>query len=85
MLKGDIRLTVTKDSITATPVFVSGNPSSVCDVEDDEITIHIVNMAGVALPHTGGSGVTLIYLFGIMLTGLAGSGLALKRRRKRGA
>ena len=33
-------------------------------------------------PATGGPGTTLIYLFGIMLTGFAGTALVMRRRRK---
>ena len=42
----------------------------------------ISNNPGVELPATGGPGTTLIYLFGIMLTGFAGTALVMRRRRK---
>ena len=42
----------------------------------------ISNNPGVELPATGGTGTTLIYLFGIMLTGFAGTALVMRRRRK---
>ena len=74
-LIGDIRLNISEDGITVAPAFVSGNQAAVCDVEDDGITIHIVNTAGTALPSTGGPGTNMLYLFGVLLTGLAGAGL----------
>lgn len=45
----------------------------------------IKNTPGAALPNTGGPGTNLIYLFGIMLTGLAGTGILMKRRRRNAA
>ena len=40
------------------------------------------NTPGAALPYTGGPGTNMLYFFGIMLTGLAGAGLVMKRRRR---
>ncbi|MBQ9065601.1 MAG: LPXTG cell wall anchor domain-containing protein [Blautia sp.] len=40
------------------------------------------NEPGAALPNTGGPGTSLIYLLGTMLTGIAGAGTVMKRRRK---
>ncbi len=45
-------------------------------------TIYIANEPGAALPNTGGPGTTLIYLVGIMLTGIAGGGLVMKRWKR---
>ena len=42
----------------------------------------VENTTGAALPNTGGPGTNLIYLFGIMLTALAGAGLVIRRRRR---
>ena len=43
----------------------------------------IINQqAGVELPSTGGPGTNLIYLLGIMLSGFAGTGMLMKRRRR---
>ena len=39
------------------------------------------NEPGAALPATGGPGTDMIYLLGFMLTGLAGAGLVMRRRR----
>ncbi len=43
--------------------------------------ITVKNTSGTALPSTGGPGSKLIYLLGIMLTGIAGAGLLMKKRR----
>ena len=48
-------------------------------------TIYIANEPGAALPNTGGPGTTLIYLLGILLTGLAGAGLAMRMEKRRRA
>ena len=45
-------------------------------------TFTVPNPAGPELPSTGGPGTNLIYILGIMLTGLAGAGLVMKRRRR---
>ena len=41
----------------------------------------ITNEPGAALPATGGTGTTIFYLFGLLLTTLAGVGVVMKRRR----
>ena len=64
------------------------NQNDTVIVNDENNVIKLVtigNEPGVALPSTGGPGTNLIYLFGIMLTGFAGSGLVMKRRRKNAA
>lgn len=54
------------------------------DITDKATAVlRVWNNPGVALPNTGGPGTTLTYLLGIMLTGFAGAGLMLRRRRKR--
>ena len=50
--------------------------------EAPDINFEVENESGAALPNTGGPGTGLIYLLGIMLTGLAGAGLAMRLRRK---
>ena len=47
----------------------------------DKFIVEVLNNPGVELPSTGGPGTNLIYLLGLMLTGLAGAGLSMKRRR----
>ena len=48
----------------------------------DNAKVTVSNVPGAALPSAGGHGTNLIYLLGIMLTGLAGAGLLIKQRRK---
>jgi LPXTG-motif cell wall-anchored protein len=48
----------------------------------DLIYYSIANNPGAALPATGGPGTTFIYILGTMLTGLAGTILALRRKRR---
>ena len=64
-----------------------GNASITSSKSTDGKTIILTvrNEPGTALPNTGGPGANLIYLFGIMLTGLAGAGLVMKRRRRNAA
>ena len=45
-------------------------------------TFLIGNPMGAALPHTGGPGTDLLYLLGIALTGVAGAGLTMRKRRR---
>ena len=44
--------------------------------------ITVINIPGVALPSTGGSGTTLLTLIGFMLTGVAGAGFLMRKRRQ---
>ena len=48
----------------------------------DAKSMTVENTPGAALPSTGGPGTNMIYFLGIVLTGLAGGGLLMKRRRK---
>ena len=50
--------------------------------EATDIAFEVENEPGAALPNTGGPGITLIYLLGIMLTAFAGAGLAMRKRRR---
>lgn len=52
------------------------------DASSSENVIIVKNTPGAALPSTGGSGINLIYLLGIMLTSIAGAGLVMGRRKK---
>ena len=42
----------------------------------------IENEPGAALPNAGGPGSNLIYLCGIMLVGIAGAGIVMRKRRR---
>jgi LPXTG-motif cell wall-anchored protein len=65
----------------------NSNPSASIKkgVDENNNSVYIItveNTPGASLPNAGGPGTNLIYLFGIMLTGLAGTGLVMKRRRR---
>ena len=85
-LTEDILFTI---SSTGT-VSVAENQSQLCTLasEDEEgrvtYTLTVINSKsiGYELPECGGSGTNLIYLLGIMLTGLAGAGLMMQKRKK---
>lgn len=49
------------------------------------IAFEVENEPGAELPSTGGPGTTLIYLLGILLTGLAGAGLTMRMEKRRRA
>ena len=53
--------------------------------EATDIAFKVENTPGPALPATGGQGTALLMLFGIMLTGIGGAGLMMRRRRKEAA
>ena len=61
---------------------VDGNRTDTARVVESSFTIILGNTPGFALPSTGGRGITLTYLLGIILTSLAGAGLAMRKRRK---
>jgi len=50
--------------------------------EAADITFKVENQPGVPLPNTGGSGTNMIYIIGIMLIGLAGAGLLMRKKRR---
>ena len=61
---------------------VDGNRTDTARVVESSLTIILGNTPGFALPSTGGRGIALTYLLGIILTSLAGAGLAMRKRRK---
>ncbi len=69
----EVSLKIGETQITS-PTYISN--------ENGTWVIKIMNTAGYELPSTGGPGTSLIYLLGIMLTGLAGTGLVMRKRRK---
>ncbi len=87
-----IQITVGEDNVTATQ---EGDAAEVAqDVEENEYRkywvagqaegtyqIRVWNEPGSGLPSTGGSGVARIYLLGILLTGFAGAGILMRKRR----
>ena len=52
------------------------------DLETEVYTLKVINNESYELPSTGGSGTDRIYLYGVLLTGLAGTGLVMKKRRR---
>ena len=74
------------DSSSAIRVIPEGQHGITYDHTDDttdaSVEYMIVNNAGCELPYTGGPGTDLIYLLGIMLTGIAGAGLLMRRKKK---
>lgn len=56
-------------------IFTAANGSNPASVK-------VGNEPGAALPNTGGPGTKLLYLLGILLTGLAGAGLMMKKWRR---
>ena len=63
---------------TVSPDHVSGSEE---DTSEGVYVIKVQNSAGTALPHTGGAGTILFYLFGIMLTAFAGTGIAIRKKK----
>ena len=52
------------------------------DIVGNTAAFNVTNTAGFELPATGGPGTTLLYLLGFMLTGFAGAGLVMRKRRR---
>ena len=75
--------TIKASWITGDPGHNAGSVSASTDDETGVITytVSVRNVAGVMLPSTGGPGTKLIYLLGIMLIGIAGAGLVMRRKR----
>ena len=63
-------------------VFRKGDEHWVPDQPEATWQIRVWNSQGYALPSTGGPGTNLIYLIGLMLTGIAGAGLVMRKRRR---
>ena len=53
--------------------------------EATDIVFEVENELGAALPATGGPGTTILYMFGLLLTSFAGTGILMKRRRRNAA
>ena len=85
LLDAPVMITSTNGMITAS---LNGDPLNCKKVKNsdnrDVYEITVYNSTGVELPHTGGSGTTLIYLLGSLTTALAAAALLI-RRRWRGA
>ena len=83
LLDAPVMITSTNGMITAS---LNGDPLNCKKVKNsdnrDVYEITVYNSTGVELPHTGGSGTTLIYLLGSLTTALAAAALLLRRRRR---
>ena len=83
-----IKIFVNADKVTAmqagspAKVFRKGDEHWVPDQPEATWQIRVWNSQGYALPSTGGPGTNLIYLIGLMLTGIAGAGLVMRKRRR---
>ena len=82
LLENRIVLTVQQGTITA----VMENPGTTlyADQLSSDHTAYrfeVMNYPGVELPNTGGPGTGLLYLAGLMLTGLAVAGLVMRKQR----
>ena len=76
-----VTFTVAGGAITSTEGTITGvRYTAASETSDAEFIIP--NEPGAALPNTGGPGTTVLYLLGIMLTGLAGAGLVMRKRRR---
>ena len=68
-------------------ILTGSNGSPVLDndsasISENDLSVSVKNEPGTVLPSTGGYGTDLIHVLGIMLTGLACTGLVMKIRRK---
>ncbi len=77
--------TVDVDTSGELVVVLENDAGGLVRMIDGELTFVIGNTPGATLPNTGGPGTNLIYLFGFLMTGLAGAGLVMKRRRRNAA
>ena len=78
---GEGKTTFTVAAASVTGAIAETQKVGEAEVPTGVYVIKVQNSAGAELPYTGGPGTTLIYLMGIMLTGLAGAGLVMRLRR----
>jgi len=72
-------------TVSANQVIGAVAEEQLIDGEETPTRIFIIkvqNSAGAELPSTGGPGTSQIYILGVLLTGLAGIGLVMRKRRK---
>ena len=69
-------------SFEAAHAVVAANPDHDVEVPATNAVFTLENEPGASLPSTSGPGTTLIFLFGIMFTGLAETGLVARKRRR---
>ena len=83
ILTKDIYFSVSDGAVTLTDEEGKEETYSGVELLDDNTTIAVKNTPGAALPHTGGSGTSRIYLLGILIACLSGAGFILSSRKKR--
>ena len=81
LIIGDGKTTFTVNAESVAGAVAEMQTNGEAEVATGAYVIKVQNSAGAELPYTGGPGTTLIYLMGIMLTGLAGAGLVMRLRR----
>ncbi len=79
----DIYFSVSDGAVKLTDEDGNETAYSSVTLADDNTTIVVKNTPGVALPTTGGPGISLLYFLGGMLVLFAGAGLTLLCRKKR--
>jgi LPXTG-motif cell wall-anchored protein len=80
ILTKDIYFTVSDGAVTLTDKDGKKKTYSNVELLDDNTTIAVKNTPGASLPHTGGPGTLLFYIFGAVLT--SGSAILLIARRR---
>ena len=83
LLTDPVEITVNADKVQYKQISNSLSISNggVSGGRDEGYTLIVTNNAGFELPSTGGPGTSLIYLLGIMLTGIAGANLMMRKSR----
>ena len=89
-LKGPVKITVEESGgFIVVKAEINGQESSFAkatrvDVASpiSEWLITIKNDAGAVLPSTGGPGTSLLYFLGMMLTGITGTYIVMRKRKK---
>ena len=78
-----VNITVDGINYNEGTILSSGGSGISYDDKTQVYTLKISNLTGYELPSTGGPGTMLIHAFGIVLAGLAGTCLSLKKRKRR--
>ena len=83
LLTDPVEITVNADKVQYKQISNSLSISNggVSGGRDEGYTLIVTNNAGFELPSTGGPGTSLIYFLGIMLTGIAGANLMMRKSR----
>ena len=78
----DKTITLTDENGTEVEKDTSTGVQEIVMIKHLNGTFTVRNEPGAALPSTGGPGTNMLYFFGIILTGIAGASLIIKRRMK---